>query len=142
MPVELSHLMQLAMGRLPALQVGDLPRPVAEYMHCHPAIVWLGAQQLQKIVRDHPEIRVEQLQCLPFAIHDARYYCDKERSNCLTAYYTAELRGQYLIGIKPAIRGGEVWIQTFYRQDDKTALRRQSKSSLIHDPICKRTPLI
>jgi hypothetical protein len=104
MPVELSQLMQLAMGQLPALQMGDLPRPVAEYLKCHPAIVWLGPNELAKIVRKHgDDIRHEQLQCMPFAIKDGEYYTEECRPNCVTIIYRERNVGlQYTIGLKAA----------------------------------------
>jgi hypothetical protein len=74
MPVELSHLMQLAMGQKPALQVGDLPRIVAEYLGCHPAIVFLGHRELMKIGGKHGEIKHAELQQLPFMIAKGAYY--------------------------------------------------------------------
>ncbi len=68
MPMELSHLIQLVCGQKSSLPVGDLPQDVAKYLGCHPGIVYLGHKEVLKIVRKHPEIRVEELQCLPFAI--------------------------------------------------------------------------
>ena len=134
MPVELSQLMQLALGKPPALQVGDLPRPVAEHLGCHPAIVWLGTAELGKIVRKHgDQIKVENLQCLPYAISDGVYYKDQNRPNCVTVYYRDKYTNlQYVIGLKPANRGGEVWIQTFYRIDDRKAARRQVQARILY----------
>jgi len=133
MPVELSQLMQLAMGRPPALQVGDLPRPVAQHLKCHPAIVWLGAAELSKIVKKHgSEIKLEQLQCLPFAIRDGEYYSEIKRPNCVTVYYRdRDTKLQYIIGLKPASRGCEVWVQTFFRIDDTKAARRQARDTFL-----------
>ena len=68
MPMELSHLIQLVCGQKSSLPVGDLPQDVAKYLGCHPGIVYLGHKEVLKIVRKHREIRVEELQCLPFAI--------------------------------------------------------------------------
>lgn len=101
MPVEFSQLMQLSRGKPPALHVGDLPRPVAEQLKCHPAIVWLGTQELSKIVTKHSSIRVEQLQCLPAAIRDGHYYLEQQRPFCLTVFYTEAATGrEYIIGLK------------------------------------------
>jgi hypothetical protein len=96
--------MQLALGQKPALQVGDLPRPVAAHFRCHPAIVWLGTDELRKIVTKHPQIRVEQLQYLHYAIRDGVYYVEKYRPNCVTIYYIVDER-TYVIGLKPTSRG-------------------------------------
>src|SRR5580700_5202100 len=79
MPVELSQLMQLVSRQRTSLQVGDLPRIVATYLQCHPAIVYLGHEEILKIVHKHPEIRVEELQCLPFAISKGEYREDRQR---------------------------------------------------------------
>jgi hypothetical protein len=133
MPVELSQLMQLARGKPPALQVGDLPRPVAEYLKCHPAIVWLGTPELRKIVNKHSPIRVEQLQRLPLAMQDARYYLEPARPHCVTAFYfepTSER--QYILGLKPASHGSEVWVQTFFYIDNKKAARKQDRCTFLY----------
>jgi hypothetical protein len=60
--------MQLVSGQKSSLPVGDLPQDVAKYLGCHHGIVYLGHKEVLKIVRKHPEIHVEELQCLPFAI--------------------------------------------------------------------------
>lgn len=134
MPVELSQLMQLVAGKTPALQVGDLPRPVAEFLGCHPAIVWLGHREVQKIVRKHGDsINVPHLQSLPFAIKDGSYYSDPSRTNCVTIYHRfSHDELQYVIGLKPADRGCEVWVQTFYRIDDTKADKRKAKATLLY----------
>jgi hypothetical protein len=133
MAVELSRLMQLAMGQLPALQMGDLPRPVAEYLKCHPAIVWLGPNELTKIARKHgDDIKLEQLQCMPFALRDGEYYTEDRRPNCVTIIYRERTAGlQYTIGLKAAGRGSEVWVQTFHRIDDRKAARRRAARSFL-----------
>jgi len=133
MPVELSQLMQLVAGKLPALQVGDLPRPVAEHLGCHPAIVWLGHNEVQKIVMKHGDcINVPQLQCLPFAIRDGAYYFEPNRLKSVTVFHRfANDDLQYVIGLKPADRGSEVWVQTFFRIDDTKANKRMAKSTLL-----------
>ena len=61
-------MIQLVSGQKSSLPVGDLPQDVAKYLGCHLGLVYLGHKEVLKIVRKHPEIRVEELQCLPFAI--------------------------------------------------------------------------
>ncbi|MGO9238851.1 MAG: hypothetical protein ACLP4V_33875 [Methylocella sp.] len=61
-------MMQLVSGQKSSLPVGDLPEDVAKYLGCYPGIVYLGHKEVLKIIRKHPEIRVEERQCLPFAI--------------------------------------------------------------------------
>jgi hypothetical protein len=101
--------MQLVSGQKPSLQVGDLPRVVAEHLGCHPAIVYLGHEEVLKIVRKHPKIRVEELQCLPFAIAKGEYREDPERGKCVTVFYNEPTKNKlYLIGLKSACAGGEV----------------------------------
>jgi hypothetical protein len=141
MPIELSRLMQLAAGSLPELYVGDLPRPIAEHLECHPAIVWLGTDELRKIVRKHGHaIRVE-LQCLYMAIRDGSYYSEPERPRCVTIYYReSETELSYVIGLKPACAGTEVWVQTFFRIDDVKRRRRQSKSTFLYAKKADRRP--
>jgi hypothetical protein len=133
MPVELSHLMQLVAGQKPSLQVGDLPRPVAEYLRCHPAIVYLGHSEVLKIVRKHREIRVEELQCLPYAIANGEYRDDPQRGQCVTVYYNESTRNKlYIVGLKSACRGGEVWVQTFHRTTPDKAKNKQQNSTLLY----------
>jgi hypothetical protein len=113
--------MQLVSGQKSSLQVGDLPRIVAEYLGCHPAIVYLGHNEVIKIVRKHSAIRVEELQCLPFAIAKGEYREDQARGKCVTVFYNEPSKNKlYIIGLKSACRGGEVWVQSFYRLPLKT----------------------
>jgi hypothetical protein len=129
MPVELSHLMQLVSGQKSSLPVGDLPRAVAKHLGCHPAIVYLGHKEVLKIVRKHPEISVEELQCLPFAIAQGEYHEDTCRAQCVTIFYNEPTKSKlYIIGVKSACSGGEAWIQSFYRTTpDKSKNKRQHK---------------
>lgn len=118
MPVELSLLMQLAMGRKPSLPVGDLPRPVAEHLKCHPAIVFLGHTEFKKIVGKHQEIKAEHLQYLPYMIKHGTYAHDLNRPNCVTIFHKSDYDGQlYQAGIKATVRGSEVWVQTYHRTE-------------------------
>jgi hypothetical protein len=124
--------MQLVSGQRTSLQVGDLPRPVAAYLGCHPAIVYLGHSEVLKIVRKHSEIRVEELQCLPYAIADGEYRDDAQRGRCVTVFYNEPRKNKlYIIGLKAACRGCEVWVQSFYRTTpDKAKNKRQNNSFL------------
>src|SRR5262245_8522458 len=116
MPVELSLLMQLVAGQKTSLPVGDLPHDVAKYLKCHPAIAYLGHKEVTKIVRKHGDVRIEQLQSLPYAIKDGEYRDDPGRGNCVTIYWENPTdRALYLIGLKSASIGGEVWVQTFHK---------------------------
>jgi hypothetical protein len=136
MPVELSYLMQLVSGQKPSLQVGELPRVVAEHLGCHPAIVYLGHEEVLKIVRKHPKIRVEELQCLPFAIAKGEYREDHERGKCVTVFYNEPTKNKlYLIGLKSACAGGEVWVQSFYRTSPENCRSKRGKNKLLRS--CK-----
>ena len=127
--------MQLAQGTLPALQVGDLPRPVAEHFKCHPAIIWLGTKELAKIVSKHSDIRLEQLQSLPYMIRDGTHYLEAIHPNSVPIFYRSAAEARwYIIGVKPASRGSEVWVQTFFYISDKKAARRLARASLLHAP--------
>lgn len=136
MPVEMSDLMQLALGQRPHLFMGELPRPVATYLRCSPGLVYLGTREFHKIANKHPEIRREEFQSLPHFIRWGRYYSDARRSNCLTLFaYGLENRQLYLCGLKAAENGGEVWIQTLHRTVEKKAERKMRQpSELIYGP--------
>jgi len=126
MPIELSELLHLARGYKPALQVGDLPRGIAVFLKCHPAIVFLGTKEVHKIVRKHPEIKLDELQCLHIAIKEGEYYFDKSRSNCVTIFYTPrDKRDIYLIALKATQGGYEVWVQTFHRISPSKAEKKK-----------------
>lgn len=126
--------MQLGRGQKPALQVGDLPRPVAEYLNCHPAIVFLGHRELLKIGGKHKEIGAAEFQQLPFLIKCGRYYEDARRPRCVTVFYELPSDGKlYVAGLKAAARGCEVWIQTFHRIDDYRARAKIEIAKLIFD---------
>jgi hypothetical protein len=132
MPVELSQLMQLVSRQRTSLQVGDLPRIVATYLQCHPAIVYLGHEEILKIVHKHPEIRVEELQCLPFAISKGEYREDRQRGRCVTIFYKSSINNKlYIIGLKSTYDGGEVWIQSFYRTTQSKAQNKRQGRKLI-----------
>ncbi len=126
-------LMQLVAGQLRSLQVGDLPRPVAEHLKCHPAVVYLGHKEVLKIAGKHKEIIVPHLQYLPYAIKEGSYYEEAPRPLCVTILYTdKETSKSYLIGLKSAGRGGEVWVQTFHRIDETKVARKKSSCTLIY----------
>jgi hypothetical protein len=133
MPVELSHLMQLVAGRKQSLPVGDLPRGIANYMNCHPGIVYLGHREVIKIVGKHGEkIRVEQLQCLPFAIKDGEYRADPARGGSVSIYYRNPFDNElYVIGIKAAAKGGEVWICTLYQGSERNAENQRKRGTML-----------
>src|SRR5208337_5479177 len=103
MPMELSHLIQLVCGQKSSLPVGDLPQDVAKYLGCYPGIVYLGHKEVLKIVRKHPEIRVEELQCLPFAIALGEYREDAHRERCVTIFYKEPIKNTpYTTRVKSA----------------------------------------
>ena len=132
MPMELSHLIQLVCGQKSSLPVGDLPQDVAKYLGCYPGIVYLGHKEVLKIVRKHPEIRVEELQCLPFAIALGEYREDSHRERCVTIFYKEPIKNTlYTIGVKSACSDGEAWVQSFYRTTpDKSKNKRQHNKLL------------
>jgi hypothetical protein len=127
--MELSHLIQLVSGQKSSLPVGDLPQDVAKYLGCH-----LGHKEVLKIVRKHPEIRVEELLCLPFAIALGEYREDAHRERCVTIFYNEPIKNTlYIIGVKSASSDGETWVQSFYR-----TTRDKSKNKHQHNKIlCK-----
>ncbi len=113
--------MQLASGQKTSLQVGDLPRPVATYLRCHPAIVFLGHKEMLKISKKHTEITSLEFLQLPFLIKDGHYYEDEKRRNCVTIYHKLPDDPRlYIAGLKAVDHGCEVWVQTFYRIDDSS----------------------
>jgi hypothetical protein len=130
--------MQLANGQRTSLPVGDLPRPVAEHLGCHPAIVYLGSKEFAKIVRKHSELKVAEFQQLPFAISKGKYLQDEARPRSATVIYRSnEDRRLYLVGIKSAGRGSEVWVSTYYRIDEISATRRERKGAVLWLPTGK-----
>ncbi len=133
MPVELSHLMQLAYGQKTELQVGDLPRDVAEYLESHPAIVFLGHHELLKIRTSHLEIEVKEFQTLPMMIKDGRYIKDNKRANCVTLFYESiDTHKFYTAGLKATDSGGEVWVQTFHRTTANKARKREKRHGYLY----------
>jgi hypothetical protein len=139
MPVELSLLMQLVSGQKRSLPVGDLPIIVANYMNCHPAIVYLGHKEVIKIVGKHGEkIRVEQLQCLPFAIKNGEYRADHARNRTVSIYYRNPFDKElYVIGIKAASKGGEVWICTFYKSSERNVKNQRERGNMLRAHVHK-----
>jgi hypothetical protein len=140
MPVELSQLMQLVAGQRQSLQVGDLPRVVAERLECHPAVVYLGHREVIKIVRLHGStIKVEELQSLPYMVRDAEYRVDPMRRVCASLYFHDQEKAcLYVIGLKPACRGGEIWISTFYRSSVEKQVSQRSRGELVRRQLRKR----
>lgn len=135
MPVELSELMQLAMGQKTSLVMGDLPRPVAAIMNCHPAVVYLGNNELHHIASSHKEIQREELQMIPWLIKGGSYYFHHQFPKCLTVFGELMHDGKlYTIGLKSANGGGEVWVQTMFRMGLKKAIRRANPMQLVHGP--------
>ena len=132
MPMELSHLIQLVCGQKSSLPVGDLPQDVAKYLGCHPGIVYLGHKEVLTIVRKHPEIHVEELQCLPFAIALGEYREGAHRECCVTIFYNEPIKNTlYIIGVKSACSDGGAWVQSFYRTTpDKSKNKRQHNKLL------------
>ena len=133
MPIELSELMQLALERRPSLKVGDLPRPIAEIMGCHPAIVFLGAAEFKHIAQSHPEMRREEFQLIFQIIKTGSYYQHPDYPTSVTVFGDLEHDGKlYMLGLKSAQGGCEVWVQTMFRIGHRKALRRIRNSVLIH----------
>jgi len=116
MPIELSELMKLAMNKRPSLFVGELPRPVASYLKCNPGVVYLGHREFLKIQNKHPEIETEEFQSLHLIVKDGMYLPDLKRPSCVTIFWKdPEIPLPYLVGLKAADAGGEVWVSTFHR---------------------------
>ena len=132
MPLELSHLMQLALGQITSLTVGDLPRPVAEYLKCHPAIVFIGNKEFFKIRKRHPNIEVAEFQHLTLAVRNGLYLTDSSRPNCVTLIYRNPDNGKlYQVGLKSALQGGEVWVATYHRTNPGNAKQRMNQSDVL-----------
>ncbi|MFD0985656.1 hypothetical protein [Methyloligella solikamskensis] len=134
MPIEISHLMQTAMGQKDAIKVGDLPRQVAKHMGCHPAVVYLGGAELHKITLKHKDISAERLQMLFMAIRDGEYRTDDQnRARHLTVIWEfPETRETYVIGLKSASNGGEVWICTYYKISGRKLDKKLRKTTRIY----------
>lgn len=134
MPIELSHLMQLALGTKKSLQVGDLPEAVAQHMGCHPAIVFLGHRELIKITKKHQEIEVTEFQYLSIAIREGCYRTDdQDRLHHVTVLYERPDNGvTYLIGLKAAEKGREVWIATYYPISGRRLTKKERKTTIIY----------
>jgi len=135
MPIELSQLMQLFAGQKPSLQVGELPRPVAAHLRCSPGVVYLGHNEFRKIVGKHTEVCVADVQLLHDAVRNGRYYSDEQgRSNCATIIHE---RGSeemaFLVGLKVAEKGGEVWVSTYHRIGKRRLGRRLKRAKLLLD---------
>jgi hypothetical protein len=127
--------MQLALGQRQALTVGDLPRTVAEYLRCHPAIVYLGHRELKKIFDKHGEIAVAQFQQLPFAISKGKYLYDAKRRQSVTILYKSPDDNLiYLAGLKATDSGREVWVSTYHRISELKALKREQEHGVLLAP--------
>lgn len=124
--------MEFAAGRKPAIRVGELPRPVAELLHCHPAIVWLGLETFYKIARKHPEIAVAEFQQLYFLIAKGTYHRDPARPNCVSVHSPLVDEALCTAALKAADRGCEVWVSTFHRTNEKQIIRRGGSWELVH----------
>src|ERR1019366_6955008 len=57
----------------------------------------LGHKEVLKIVRKHPEIHVEELQCLPFAIALGEYREGAHRECCVTIFYNEPIKNTLYI---------------------------------------------
>lgn len=135
MPVELSELMQLALGQRPNLTMGDLPRPVARIMNCHPAIVFLGHKEFQHIASSHKEIQRAEFQLIPWLIRDGSYYFHAQYPKSITVFGQLMHDNKlYTLGLKAAGGGCEVWVQTMFRMGLKKAMRRAAPMELVHGP--------
>ncbi|WP_045369001.1 hypothetical protein [Methyloceanibacter caenitepidi] len=134
MPIELSHLMQTLLGQKDALPVGDLPRPVAEHMRCHPAVVFLGSNEIKKIRMKHPEIGYEELQLLFLAIREGEYRTDDQRrERCATVFWTFKETGEtFVVGLKSASQGGEVWVSTFHRISGRKLSKKIQRTKFLY----------
>jgi hypothetical protein len=132
--------MQLVAGQRSSVQVGELPRAVAKHLKCEPGVVYLGHKEVVKIVRKHgTTVRVEQLQCLPFAIHDGEYRADPARNGPLTIYYRDGYDDHlYVIGLKSACKGGEVWIRTLFLCSEDNVRNQRERAMLLRNHLQKK----
>lgn len=137
MPIELSHLHQLITGKRHPLTVGDLPRRVAEHMGCHPAVVYLGRKELFHILETHQnDISLDHVQQFHLAIRDGRYVANPKTNRRVDLFYRATPDDRpYLIGIKSAERGGEVWIASAYRTNEQQERSRANRALVLQDYI-------
>ncbi|MCL6707443.1 hypothetical protein M8R20_10560 [Pseudomonas sp. R2.Fl] len=131
----MSELMQLALGHRPHLLVGDLPRPVAAFLGCHPAVVYLGHETMLHIAEKHPEMKREEFQMMPYLLRSGSYYFQPGRPRSVSVFGSLDHdRKRYMIGLKSAEKGCEVWVETMFRTGEKKGLRRIRGCQLVHGP--------
>ena len=131
MNIELSYLLDLLAGRRRFLTVGDLPRPVADHLRCHPAVVYLRNLEARKIWETHQEVTGIDLLQMSLALTKGCYYADPKRARCVTSIYTAENGKPYVLGLKSADNGHEVWVATYYRTNADEVARRFGRWGVI-----------
>ncbi|PVE25628.1 hypothetical protein DC522_04725 [Microvirga sp. KLBC 81] len=128
MSFELGQLTELVFGHRQYLTVGDLPRSVAEYLGCHPGIVFLRRREAQKIWIKHPEVSPLDLLQLPLVVTKGCYYADPKRRRCVTVLYQNPHKHRpYVLGLKSAAQGCEVWVSTFYQTTEREAQKMFGK---------------
>lgn len=143
MPVELMHLMQLAMDQRDSLTVGDLPRPVAEHYGCHPAVVFLGSKVLKKIMAKHTGIEASDVQLLAHMISHGAYYThhDPNRPHCMNVFCPRPETGKlFLVGLKAADSGHEVGGGTLSDRPDQGSVKAEACEVALGSKKVKSAP--
>jgi len=116
--LELSQLYRLQLNPIGTVQVAHLPEEVATYLGCPLGIAYLSSKSLLHILKDHPDIALMDLLCLPMMIREGTWIGDRRNSACVV-YAHPETGRAYKSALKATAGGYETYISTFHKCGDR-----------------------
>lgn len=118
MGLELSQLHNLLANRQAAIQIEYLPAPVAKYLGCPLGIAYLSSISLHHILKEHPDVQLLDMLCLPMMVKHGQWVADRPGSACVL-YRHPETGLGYKSALKATAGGYETYLSTFHRCEGK-----------------------
>jgi hypothetical protein len=126
MSLELSDLRTMIARRAGQLWICNIPHRLLTFLGCSTGAVYLSWQSALHIREKHREITEFDMLHLPLAVSkgEIRREAGKLR---LLAFYTIEDK-EYVVPLKIAKGGHEIWISSMYRITPKQSLKKRANT--------------
>jgi hypothetical protein len=136
MALTLEDLQDLIAGERDPIVVGQIPFDVAARLLLRNHNVYLSANSLRHVLKEHPDVSLIDLLHLPFAIAKGMLVQEKAKTNVIVASYLDSETGKRFIAVMKIVqKGTEVWISSFYRSKKRQTKRILSRGNILktHD---------
>ena len=102
-----------------SVPVGYMPASPSAYLGCSLGIAYLSSTSLRHILKDHPDITLIDLLCLPMMVRDGLWVADRKPKNAVVVYDHPDTKKRYKVAIKVTADGFEPYVSTFHRFGDR-----------------------